>query len=376
MRPTWRLLGALALGAVVFFYGTTSEVAWLFLFGYLVWATVLGMLAYAAWNARGLSAALRVTGVEPSATSPVHDLPERVFRDAPPPSPLFEADRVRVEVRLEAADGRPHGPARFTALVGEERLSAATGLVPPGGWTTSLELGPVARGPLAADQARLESGDPLGLFRSRRDRAPEGVALVLPRFASLAEQLDQREVESQLTVVRAGHGTDLYGVREYRSGDPLRRIHWRTSARRGELVVREFEPPGQRVLALLLDGDPPDPATADQAARLAASEAWDCIRAGGRVVGWAPGLAPLRLDRSGSIWGVLEWLAEWPDLPEEVSDPPRVRDAVAVTARAEGPAMAALRDLHRHGATARAWLLGPGEVELPFRRAGLEWPLP
>jgi uncharacterized protein (DUF58 family) len=375
--PTWRVVGALALGVLVYFYGATSEVAWLFMLGFLLFAVVFGMLLYTRWNYQGLEASIRLLQVVSSETSPVSEIPEREFRDAPLPAPVFEGDQVRLELRLEARDGRPHGPARFSAGVGEMALEAGTGLIPSGGWTATRELGPVARGPLAAERAVLESGDPLGFFRSRRRRPPAGLAVVLPRFRSLADNLRVREVESQLTVVRAGHGNDLYGVREYRSGDSLRRIHWRTSARRGELVVREFEPPGQRVLALLLDADPGSREVADQLARLAASEAWDCLRAGGRVVAWAPGLEGLGLERSRSIWSVLDWLAHWPDLlGEEEADPPRVLDAVAFTDQPGGPAVEAMRDLHDHGAGARAWLVGEGELELPFQRAGLEWPLP
>jgi len=374
--PTWRLAGALALGAVVYFYGATSEVAWLFLFGFLVWTTAVGMLVYACWNASGLTSSVRLLDVFSSDTSPVSGIPEREFRDAPLPAPVFEGDRVRVELRIQATDGRPRGPACFRSGVGETALEAATGLVPARGWAESRDLGPVVRGPMATERAVLESGDPLGFFRTRRRRPPEGLAVVLPRFRSLADNLRIREVESQLTVIRAGHGNDLYGVREYRQGDSLRRIHWRASARRGELVVREFEPPGQRILALLMDADPSSRQAADQLARLAASEAWDCLRAGGRVVAWAPGLEGLELDRSRSIWSVLEWLARWPDLPgEEEVEPPRVLDAVAFTDQPGGAAAAALRVLHDHGATARAWLIGGGELELPFERAGLEWPL-
>jgi uncharacterized protein (DUF58 family) len=376
VRPTWRLLGALALGVVVYFYGATSEVAWLFLFGFLLLATVPAMLLYARWNARGLAGSVRLLEVAPSELSPVFEIPERDFRDAPLPAAVFERDVLQFELRLGAGGTWAHGPARLSAGVGEVALEAGTGLVPPAGWAALRRLGPVARGPLASARLTVESSDPFGFFRTRRSEAGADLAVALPLFTSLSDRLQVREVESQLTVVRAGHGTDLYGVREYRSGDPLRRIHWKTSARRGELVVREFEPPGLKVLALLLDAEPATQVAADQLARLAASEAWDCLRHGGRVHLWAPGLEPLAPWQGRSIWDVLEWLARWPELSDDASPPPRVMDAIAFTDRPAGPAVEALKDLRERGAATRAWLIGEGELDVPFTRAGLEWPLP
>jgi hypothetical protein len=51
-------------------------------------------------------------------------------------------------------------------------------------------------------------------------------------------------------------------------------------------------------------------------------------------------------------------------------------DAIAFTDRPAGPAVEALKDLRERGAATRAWLIGEGELDVPFTRAGLEWPLP
>src|SRR5947209_9048920 len=48
-------------------------------------------------------------------------------------------------------------------------------------------------------------------------------------------------------------GEDDAATREYRLGDDLRRIHWRSTARRGELMVRREEQPWQSRAVLLLD---------------------------------------------------------------------------------------------------------------------------
>ena len=194
MRPAWRLLGALALGAVVYFYGATSEVAWLFLFGFLVWGVAAAMFAYARWNARGLSGGLRLLDVLPSALSPVGEIPERDFRDAPLPAPVFEGDLVRLELSLATAGGRARGPARFSLGVGETGLEAGTGVVPAAGWRALRDLGPLKRGPLAAKWLAIESSDPLGLFRHRRRLPAEGIAVALPLFTSLSDNRHLREV--------------------------------------------------------------------------------------------------------------------------------------------------------------------------------------
>jgi len=52
----------------------------------------------------------------------------------------------------------------------------------------------------------------------------------------------------------ASSGTDDVATREYRHGDDLRKVHWRSTARVGELMVRQEEQPFQSRATLLLDG--------------------------------------------------------------------------------------------------------------------------
>jgi hypothetical protein len=183
------------------------------------------------------------------------------------------------------------------------------------------------------------------------------IALVLPRFRSLANRRLVRELEAAAAAPRAGSGNELFGIREYRAGDSLRRIHWRSSARHGELVVREYEPPGVQTVKIVVDPAPPTPAIADQIARIAASEAWDCILDGGRV--------SLGALVSRDMWEILEWLARYPAL--EGSNARRGGDTVVVTADADLLETKALRN----------WLVGDATVdeEIEFERVGTGWPL-
>src|SRR5258707_424641 len=171
------------------------------------------MLVYARWNARGLGGGIRLQDVAPSELSPVNEIPEREFRDAPLPAPVFEGDTIGFELRLDHAGSWAHGPARISVGVGEVALEVGAGVVPAEGWRARRSLGPVGRGPLAASRLVVESSDPLGLFQTRREEEGGGLAIALPLFTSLSDRLQVREVESQLTVVRADRGAQPYRLR-------------------------------------------------------------------------------------------------------------------------------------------------------------------
>jgi uncharacterized protein (DUF58 family) len=52
---------------------------------------------------------------------------------------------------------------------------------------------------------------------------------------------------------RTGASSEVIGTREYRSGDSLRQVHWRSTARAGKLVVKEFADQDQLTMAVVLD---------------------------------------------------------------------------------------------------------------------------
>jgi len=373
---TWRFVGALTLAAVLFYYGATSEVAWLFLLAYWIAGLVAAGYIYALWNHRGLVAGLGLSGTRPALDSPADFLPEQLLRSGPIPAPVFEGDQADIALRL-STNGGARGPARLSGLIGADEVHAATGVVPKAGWTQARIVGPLTRGPIVAQDWVLQSSDPLGFFKFRRKGVNGELGLVLPRFTSLAERPLAREVEASVSAPRAGSGMELFGVREYRAGDPLRRIHWRSSARLGELVVREYEPPGVQTVGIFCDPSPPTREAADQVARLAASEAWDCIRGGGRVVLWAPGLEPSLPSEARSLWALLEWLARYPQATSDPGELPLVNDAVGVISRTRADLIEALETVQLRGGRVRAWVVGEAEIDIeaPIQRVGTQWPL-
>ena len=359
------------------YYGSSSEVPWLFLLANWLVAICVASFFYAVWNRSGLRLHLAVRSNRPGLDSPLEDLSDHLLRSAPLPVPIFEGDTAELEIGLDTT-GAARGPARAQGLAGSERLSAATGVVPKSGWRHEVELQGLRRGPVGARSWVVESSDLVGLFRSRRSSPELEIALVLPRFTSLTGRPEVHELEASIAAPRAGSGTELFGVREYRPGDSLRRIHWRSSARRGELVVREYEPPGVQTLGIFCDPSPHSPEVADQVARIAASEAWDCIRGGGRVVLWSPGLEPSPPAQARSLWALLEWLARYPAPPPEGGSeaPTAVSEAVAVTGGANRELLDAFETVRRRGGKVRAWVVGDADldVDAPVRHVGTAWP--
>lgn len=95
----------------------------------------------------------------------------------------------------------------------------------------------------------LKSGAPLGLFWCRRSRQCAATAIVYPQVLPLTTcplideigRDDSRQREPQGNPNAAASEGTVRSLRPYRIGDPIRLVHWRTSARRGELRVKEFE---------------------------------------------------------------------------------------------------------------------------------------
>jgi uncharacterized protein (DUF58 family) len=102
----------------------------------------------------------------------------------------------------------------------------------------------VQRGVFSLGPTDLVSGDLFGLFPVTRTIPSEASLLVYPMMAEI------RAFPSPPGLLPGGEALQLRthqvtanasGVREYVPGDPLHRIHWLSTARRDELIVKEFE---------------------------------------------------------------------------------------------------------------------------------------
>ena len=102
----------------------------------------------------------------------------------------------------------------------------------------------------------LTVSDPLGLFRVTRSFPAEKSLVILPMTFPISSFLSPPGLLPGGRVIRrksmeiTPHAS---GVREYVAGDPMKRIHWHTSARRGQLMVKEFEQDPQAEVWIFLD---------------------------------------------------------------------------------------------------------------------------
>lgn len=120
----------------------------------------------------------------------------------------------------------------------------------------SLVLDDVARGRYSLGPGRLLVWDPLGLTRLELVVDRQAGVTVRPRVPELQTLFTDAGAwgdGGRRASLRRPSGLEPHGVREYSEGEPLRAVHWPTSARRGELMVRELEDAPRDNVAVVLD---------------------------------------------------------------------------------------------------------------------------
>jgi uncharacterized protein (DUF58 family) len=140
--------------------------------------------------------------------------------------------------RVKATAWFPHVPANST------RTSSYRGRL--------TERGRYRFGPL-----RLSCRFPLGLLSRTITVDVPGEVVVYPRIGeptAKAKALWRQSARGDRPARRRGRAeAEFHGLRDWQRGDSRRWIHWRSSARRGEIVVREFEQQEHHDLAIVLD---------------------------------------------------------------------------------------------------------------------------
>lgn len=139
------------------------------------------------------------------------------------------------------------------------------------------EILPLRRGILRFTGVTLARADPLGLFRSfNKVAAPQNVMILPKRYplAPIALPGALRYQEGGVSLAaNVGRSEEFVALRDYRHGDPVRHIHWRSWAKVGKPIVKEFEDEFFVRHALVLDtfDDEPQSEVLEEAVSVAAS---------------------------------------------------------------------------------------------------------
>ncbi len=258
-------------------------------------------VAFAVATAHGELLVIAVVPLVLLAMSPRSSLPDEIEMSVALGSQrCVEGDEVGLEVRLTVGGADrlevdpllpPWTDARFVGYHDEDSVRVLRWTLVPTRWGRH-RVGPV--------RVRVHAGN--GSYVARTE-IEAGDLVVYPAAAALARAVAPHELAAPLgehTSRAVGSGVEFAGVRPYAPGDRQRDVDWRTSARHGDLFVRQYAAERAFDLVLVLDttGDAGEPgrSSLDLTVRAATGLAQTYLKAHDRV-----GLV--------TFGGPLRWLA-------------------------------------------------------------------
>ncbi|HEY3122161.1 MAG TPA: DUF58 domain-containing protein [Vicinamibacteria bacterium] len=150
------------------------------------------------------------------------------------PRPIRWGGSIAVEPRQSFLETSPAAPTEATVL-----------------------LRPLRRGRYVLRGPTVRASDPLRLTAGRRVALDDQPLLVYPRYWSMDRfdiPLGRRYQPGGIPLSSStGDAIEFIGTRDYREGDPIKNIHWRSWARRGQPVVKEYQEEYFCRIAIVLD---------------------------------------------------------------------------------------------------------------------------
>ncbi|WP_026369318.1 DUF58 domain-containing protein [Kallotenue papyrolyticum] len=218
-----KALGILLLAVLCFIAAQGTSIPLFLILCYLLLALLALAYLWAWGNLRGIRVSRQV-GTQRAQVG--EEIRERIVLENTWPLP-------KLWVELQDHSDLPLHSSGFVAyLPGHERRR----------WT--LRTPCTMRGKWRLGPLTLHSGDPFGIFRLQTTSDETAEVLVYPATVALPNlQLPGMELQGGTDLrTRTFHVTpNVSTIREYVPGDSFNRIHWRTTARTGRLMVKEFE---------------------------------------------------------------------------------------------------------------------------------------
>lgn len=178
----------------------------------------------------------------------------------------LQLERTRVSVGEDALGEviitnptkRPLPTTTIELPVGAGAASFTTGRIPVAGeHRESFSIAAARRGVVTVGPATSVRGDALGLIRRTYTWSQETELFIHPRTTtiSLAAIGFIRDIEGASTQDLSSSDVSFHALRDYTPGDDRRNVHWRTTARTGKLMVRQFEETRRAHLLIIVDVD-------------------------------------------------------------------------------------------------------------------------
>ncbi|MDU0344789.1 DUF58 domain-containing protein [Microbacterium sp. KSW2-29] len=191
----------------------------------------------------------------------------------------YEVDLALQRERVTAGNGvtgeivvrndstRPTLPGRLDIPVGRGLVEFGVPFLRPGHSSTEpLEIPPLPRGVVRVGPVTTVRSDPVGLLR--REHAFDDVhdLFVHPRTVGLPSTSSGlvRDLEGNATRRLVDADMSFHAIREYAPGDSQRQVHWKSTAKTGRLMVRQYEESRRSRMAVVLAAATQEYADADE----------------------------------------------------------------------------------------------------------------
>lgn len=175
------------------------------------------------------------------------------------PPRVTAGDPVTGELQVRNVSAGPMLPVTVEVPIGEGGSSFRTPLLAPGREHIELFVVPTSRrGVISVGPVRTVRGDAIGLFRRVQTWTEASEIIVHPVITPLQSFGIglMRDLEGTASQTVSMSDLSFHALREYVVGDDLRHVHWRSSARHGQLLVRQYLDTRRSHLVVVADADP------------------------------------------------------------------------------------------------------------------------